>query len=160
MNKNVRHAVRVFAIKNGQIVCIKYKNINKDFFDIPGGKIEDGETAIEACIREFKEETGMDIDNVNFMGKVNVMYPAKTFELEVYSTNTIKGNPQEFSENYSGWMPITDLINQDKRLAITHLLDVDMKEYLKAPGFNITFTCNDNHEVLNLHIGHTLSLKK
>lgn len=55
MNKNVRHAVRVFAIKNGQIVCIKYKNINKDFFDIPGGKIEDGETAIEACIREFKE---------------------------------------------------------------------------------------------------------
>lgn len=70
MNKNVRHAVRVFAIKNGQIVCIKYKNINKDFFDIPGGKIEDGETAIEACIREFKEETGMDIDDVNFMGKV------------------------------------------------------------------------------------------
>lgn len=160
MNKNVRHAVRVFAIKNGQIVCIKYKNINKDFFDIPGGKIEDGETAIEACIREFKEETGMDIDDVNFMGKVNVMYPAKTFELEVYSTNTIKGNPQEFSENYSGWMPITDLINQDKRLAITHLLDDDMKEYLKAPGFNITFTCNDNHEVLNLKIGHTLSLKK
>lgn len=57
-------------------------------------------------------------------------------------------------------MPITDLINQDKRLAITHLLDDDMKEYLKAPGFNITFTCNDNHEVLNLNIGHTLSLKK
>lgn len=160
MNKNVRHAVRVFAIKNGQIVCIKYKNINKDFFDIPGGKIEDGETAIEACIREFKEETGMDINDVNFMGKVNVMYPAKTFELEVYSTSTIKGNPQEFSENYSGWMPITDLINQDKRLAITHLLDDDMKEYLKASGFNITFTCNDNHEVLNLNIGHTLSLKK
>ena len=53
---DIRYAVRVFAFKDNKVVCIKYKNINKDYFDIPGGKIEDGETEIQTCIREFKEE--------------------------------------------------------------------------------------------------------
>ena len=54
----VRYAVRVFAIKDDKIMCIRYKDINKDFFDIHGGKIEDGESEVQACQREFKEETG------------------------------------------------------------------------------------------------------
>ena len=52
---DIRYAVRVFAFKDNKVACIKYKNINKDYFDIPGGKIEDGETEIQTCIREFKE---------------------------------------------------------------------------------------------------------
>ena len=62
---DIRYAVRVFAFKDNKVACIKYKNINKDYFDIPGGKIEDGETEIQTCIREFKEETGMDATLVN-----------------------------------------------------------------------------------------------
>ena len=52
----VRYAVRVFAIKDDKIMCIRYKDINKDFFDIPGGKIEDGETPLDAAKRECHEE--------------------------------------------------------------------------------------------------------
>lgn len=63
----VRYAVRVFAIKDDKIMCIRYKDINKDFFDIPGGKIEDGESEVQACQREFKEETGMNVDNLNVL---------------------------------------------------------------------------------------------
>ena len=54
----VRYAVRVFAIKDDKIMCIRYKDINKDFFDIPGGKIEDGETPLDAAKRECHEELG------------------------------------------------------------------------------------------------------
>ena len=43
---DIRYAVRVFAFKDNKVACIKYKNINKDYFDIPGGKIEDGETCL------------------------------------------------------------------------------------------------------------------
>lgn len=53
---DIRYAVRVFSFKDNKVDCNKYKNINKDYFDIPGGKIEDGETEIQTCIREFKEE--------------------------------------------------------------------------------------------------------
>lgn len=65
----VRYAVRVFAIKDDKIMCIRYKDIKKDFFDIPGGKIEDGESEVQACQREFKEETGMIIDELKLYWK-------------------------------------------------------------------------------------------
>ena len=59
MNKKTRKAVRTFLINDNKVVATKYKTEkNLDYYDIPGGKIEDAETSTEASIREFKEETG------------------------------------------------------------------------------------------------------
>ncbi len=160
MDKSIRNAVRVFAIKDNKIVCIKYKGINDGYFDLPGGKIESGETDIETCIREFKEETGMNISDLNYMGKVTIIYPAKIFALNVYATTKIDGKPQDFPENSSEWLPIADLVKNEKRLAITHLLDDDMRTYLNTPGFDITFTCSHNHEILDININHAPALKR
>lgn len=38
-----------------------------NFYDIPKGSIESGETPIEACIREVKEETGLDVSKENLI---------------------------------------------------------------------------------------------
>lgn len=61
MTKKIRNAVRTFLIKNNQVICIKYKIGNVGYVDIPGGKIELNESPQKAAIREFKEETGIDI---------------------------------------------------------------------------------------------------
>lgn len=37
-------------------------------YNVPGGSVELGETIEEACIRETKEETNMDIEDLEFMG--------------------------------------------------------------------------------------------
>ena len=58
MNKKIRKAVRTYLIKNNKVVVIRYKQHDNGYYDIPGGKIEDGETPDETSIREFKEETG------------------------------------------------------------------------------------------------------
>lgn len=63
MTMPIRNAVRCFLIKDNKIVCIKHKINRIGYFDIPGGKIEDGETEKEAVIREFKEESGLIIMN-------------------------------------------------------------------------------------------------
>lgn len=58
MNKPIRKAVRTFIIKNDKVLAIKYlTEKNNGFYDIPGGKIEVGETSFDASIRECLEET-------------------------------------------------------------------------------------------------------
>lgn len=43
------------------------KNTNKDFYRVLGGGINFGETSEAALKREFKEETGSDLGNVEFL---------------------------------------------------------------------------------------------
>ena len=58
--RKVRKAVRIFIIQDEQVLAIKYlTEKNNGFYDIPGGKIEDGETNFDASIRECLEETGI-----------------------------------------------------------------------------------------------------
>ena len=39
-----------------------------NYYDIPGGKVEENESAIDASIREFKEETGIEVINQKYKG--------------------------------------------------------------------------------------------
>lgn len=48
----------LFTDSDGNILLVKPNY--KDGWDIPGGYVEPGETPIEACIREIKEELGID----------------------------------------------------------------------------------------------------
>ncbi|MCI8445850.1 MAG: NUDIX hydrolase, partial [Bacilli bacterium] len=136
---DIRYAVRVFAFKDDKVACIKYKNINKDYFDIPGGKIENGETEIQTCIREFKEETGMDIDELRCIGNIEIIYPNsnKKFVMKTYIADKVNGNPMELKNNYSYWLPIDELISIEKRFAITHLLDDELVKYFESEKINI-----------------------
>lgn len=75
MNKPIRKAVRTYLMEENSIVAIKYKEKEtKDFYDIPGGKIEENELSFETSIREFKEETGMVISQT-YKGRVIVECP-------------------------------------------------------------------------------------
>ncbi len=151
---DIRYAVRVFAFKDNKVACIKYKNINEDYFDIPGGKIEDGETEIQTCIREFKEETGMDINDLKCIGNVEIIYPGKNkkFVMKTYIANKVNGNPLDLDDNYAYWLPINELTKNEKRFAITHLLDDDLINYFESEKINILFTCDDNHNITNMEI--------
>ena len=68
MDKPIRKAVRSFLIKDNKVVVIKYKEGNKKigYYDIPGGKIEEGETLEQTAIREMNEETGLKIKSLRY----------------------------------------------------------------------------------------------
>jgi len=144
MNKSVRKAVRCFLIKDDKVVAIKYKEgNNKDYYDIPGGKIEENENSIQATIREFKEETGIEITNPMEIGKAYIECPNLIFDLDLFIVDEYKGEPQKFYENDSGWIEIDNLLKQEKKLPTIELL----KYINKGNKINIKISADEKHNI-------------
>ena len=77
--RNNTHSLPVPTLGVGGIVFNKQKQIlliqrnqppAMGFWSIPGGKLEAGESLIEACQREIKEETGLDTEVKNIVAVV------------------------------------------------------------------------------------------
>lgn len=144
--KPVRKAVRTFLINDNKVIVIKYKtNKNINYYDIPGGKIEENESAIDTSIREFKEETGIEVIDQKYKGNVIIEYPNMIFDFDIYLVNTFKGIPQEFDENYSMWINIEDLLNENKKIPTVEII-----KYLKNKDIRLKIYSDDNHNILNI----------
>ena len=125
VNKPIRKAVRCYLIKDNKVVVTKYNQGNKreGYYDIPGGKIEEGEIPEKTAIREMREETGLKVKNLKYKGNMIIEYPNRIFDFDVFITNESEGKPQEFEENTSEWMEIDKLLQKEKILSNIMILD-------------------------------------
>lgn len=150
MDKKIRNAVRVFLIENDNVVCIKYKQGSIGIIDIPGGKIEENETKEEAAIREFQEETGMKISNLKEIGTMITEYPDRIYSFTLFIAGDYQGNPQNFEENDSFWIPINELLKEEKRFAITHLLDENYQKKFIEGNIHVKYIVDENDKIIKI----------
>lgn len=144
--KSVRKAVRTFLFQDDKVMVIRYKNGNqKEYLDIPGGKIENGETGEDAAIREFREETGIIISDIKSVGRLVVEYPEKIFDFELFVADSYEGEAGSFLENDSMWYLISDAIHCEKIFPSVRLLNL-----LPLSNISLKFLCNEKHEVLSV----------
>lgn len=59
----VRPSVRAVIIRNGKVAMVH--SLKYDYYKFPGGGIEDGESLIDALIRETAEEAGLAVDKAS-----------------------------------------------------------------------------------------------
>ncbi len=150
--KPVRKAVRTFLLEEDKILAIKYitNDDKQDFYDIPGGKIEDGETREQTAIREFKEEAGIDIFKPQYAGNLIVEYPDRIFDFDVFIASEYKGMPLITEENSSEWIKINDLLQKEKKFAEIYLLDNNHKtNLLNKTNFKFHFITDKNHYMVD-----------
>lgn len=142
--KPVRKAVRCFLIEDEKVVVTKYKKPNPKagYYEIPGGKIEEGETPEQAAIREFKEETGMVVSDLKRKGNMIIEYPNRIFSFEVFVTNHYVGKPRQFEENTSEWMAISEVLAKKKKLACFVILDALFRKALEEETIDFTMKIN------------------
>ena len=145
MDKIIRKAVRTYLIEDDKVIVINYKNHDTGYYDIPGGKINDNETADEASIREFKEETGITITKQNCIGHSIVEYPERIYDFDVFIVDEYSGEPLEFEENKSMWFNINDLYQEAKLFS-----SVEVIKYLKD-NMNVKVVCDSNHKILSIN---------
>ncbi len=69
--------------------------------EFPGGKVEIGESAEEAAIREVKEETGGDVSSIQYIGQYKVSGRGKTIIKNIYfaEIHTLTKQPTYFETN-------------------------------------------------------------
>lgn len=76
----------------------------------PGGHIECNESAVDSMIREFKEETGLTISNLEFCGiKDWIEFDGSRYMVFLYKTNKFSGYITSSDEGKVFWMPLAEL---------------------------------------------------
>lgn len=96
----------------------------QQMWSLPGGGIDEGETAIEAAFREFKEECGVEPNVIHLHGKL--VYPGPpvkytTFLAQLSGTPRIKLNKREH-DKYK-WVSIKEARELDLHPGLTWAFD-------------------------------------
>lgn len=89
-----RESARAIIIEDGKLLCIFRRKIDdagnkQEYYVIPGGGVEAGETTRETVTRELKEELGIDIELLGYLG---VVEKEKTIE-HYYVAKRLSGEP-------------------------------------------------------------------
>ena len=159
MNKPIRKDTRCYILDKDKVLVIKYNEPNRKagWYDIPGGKIEEGETPVQTAIREVAEETTLKIDKLERKGKLIVEYPDRIFDFEVFVAKEFDGIPAELQENSSRWIEIDELLSKNNIFSCIQLLSEKYINYLKDENsdFKIHIYVDNDENIENIEVGGT-----
>lgn len=107
----VDHAVVCFIVKEDKILLIhKLRGLGKGKINGPGGKIEEGETPLEAAIRETQEEVGLTPLNLEEMGEIFFYFTdGYSMHGHIFLATDYKGTPTNSDEAIPFWNPISQI---------------------------------------------------
>jgi 8-oxo-dGTP diphosphatase len=76
----MKNRATAIILRNGKLLLLHRQKPGRDYYILPGGGVELDESFEEACIREVKEETGLDVlglqlvYNYHFRGSEDVYF--------------------------------------------------------------------------------------
>ena len=93
---------RIFATQRGY-------GAYKDWWEFPGGKIEEGETPQEALIREIKEELDTEITVDDYLMTVEYDYPEFHLSMDCFWCSIKNGELTLLEHEAARWLSLDDL---------------------------------------------------
>lgn len=70
-NRKVLAYITKGTVPNVELLVFEFKNTDKEGMFVPGGTIEAGELIMDAMYREIEEETGIQSEELELVGKLN-----------------------------------------------------------------------------------------
>ena len=101
---NIRNSVRCLLINQNQEICLLYSRA-RDYYAIPGGGIEPGESLLQTLSRETLEETGYLLKNPKPIGNIHEKRYDRVTTTFIFSAQPDKAlhpnyMPDELEEDY------------------------------------------------------------
>ena len=95
----IRDGNKVFATQRG------YGDY-KDGWEFPGGKVEPGETAQQALVREIKEELDTDIAVGDYLTTIEYDYPTFHLSMQCFWCRIVDGTPVLKEHETARWLDV------------------------------------------------------
>lgn len=116
ITKQSHQSVEVTAgiIRNGGKFLIARRSTHKQlagFWEFPGGKIEEGETAEASLERELLEELGISVTVGDFFMETEHQYEDKTILLKAYFCNILSGEITLHDHDQIEWVETSEFKN-------------------------------------------------
>lgn len=79
--------------RNGQMLITQRrpKGLLGGLWEFPGGKLKDGESAEQACLREISEEVGLTVDIARYLTRIRHAYTHLRVVLDVFECTHVSG---------------------------------------------------------------------
>lgn len=111
--KTVHVAVGVVQNAEGKVLIAKRADHQHQggLWEFPGGKVEPGESVLQALIREFSEEVDLTLKTAEPLLTVNHDYSDKKVLLDVWLSRDFRGVAKGNEQQLIAWVAIDELDN-------------------------------------------------
>ena len=111
--KTVHVAVGVVQNAEGKVLIAKRADHQHQggLWEFPGGKVESGESVLQALIREFSEEVDLTLKTAEPLLTVNHDYSDKKVLLDVWLSRDFRGVAKGNEQQLIAWVAIDELDN-------------------------------------------------
>jgi 8-oxo-dGTP diphosphatase len=135
------------------LMLFRQKQPNQFRWNGVGGKIESGESPTNACLREIKEETGLEVTDVSFRGIVtwNDVTWNNPGGMYVFIAESKSGNVVSSDEGSLSWKTL-DWIYKDESVVsnIPMFLPAMLRD--SSDPMEHAFTYSEEEEILNYEV--------
>jgi len=109
----VVHVAAGIIVRNQQVFISKRSSEQHqgDKWEFPGGKVESGESVLEALTRELKEEVNLEVLNAQTFHQLEFDYGDKVVQLDFYLVDKFEGEGKGLEGQQTAWVNISELVN-------------------------------------------------